>query len=373
MYYNFYNIRKIKTHICNNEKVYLYPEGKNTKDLIKFLKFANIKIAGVIDRNPQRYQDIEAYRVEDVVNNSQSAVFITSPKYETELVNELREKKYKGSIEIFYNKEKNLYKTSNYLIMKRMDLVLTTKCTLRCKRCANLMQYYEHPMHVNLDVVINSMEKLLSAIDEIQTVYVLGGEPFLYPQLEDVMLYLKRQEKIKNINIVTNGTICPSYEKNFWDNISGKNVTIYISNYGELSRKKQQLFDMCCKYLVNCEISENNVFYDTGNMIKRNRSIEELQKVFERCNTQCRSLYNGELHFCPRSSHGVDLKIIDRREEDYINVLNIDDKERLRVEIENFINRKNYIEACDFCDIRCPGYYENEYPVAEQISEIIRV
>lgn len=373
MYYYFYDINRIRKYILDNKKVYLYPEGRNTIEILKQLGHSDVKIAGVIDRKPRDYQDVKAYHVEHIINDEQSVVFITSPQYEAELISELKTKKYKGIIETFFDKNEDEVCFPNRLNMKRMDLVLTARCTLRCKRCANLMQYYEHPTNVELEVIIKSMEKLLNAVDGIKTVYVLGGEPFLYKQLNEVILYLKKQQKIRKINVVTNGTLCPNYDKRYWDEICGKNVTILISNYGKLSIKKEELIRKCMEHSINCEVSDNDVFYDTGNMIKRGRSLEELQKVFDDCNTQCRSLYNGELHFCPRSAHGTDLELIEKREEDYIDILHATDGSKLKEQIRKFVNRKSYVEACDFCDIRCPGYYEHEYPVAEQVSHVLKV
>ena len=36
-----------------------------------------------------------------------------------------------------------------------LDVVLTECCTLRCKSCSNLMQYYHHPENLDVDEVIS--------------------------------------------------------------------------------------------------------------------------------------------------------------------------------------------------------------------------
>lgn len=128
------------------------------------------------------------------------------------------------------------------VIIPRMDLVLTTRCSLKCESCANLMQYYEKPYDIPLDHIKKYMNRLSKISHEIKQVYVLGGEPFLYADLEEVIKYLNNIEKIKEIIVVTNGTIA-------WDNdkikqtFGGQKVVIRISDYGELSKHKEELIE----------------------------------------------------------------------------------------------------------------------------------
>lgn len=257
------------------------------------------------------------------------------------------------------------------LIIERMDLVLTTKCSLRCEKCANLMQYYEKPYDVKLGVIYKSVEKLMKSIDLLNQIYVLGGEPFMYPELGEVISFLIEIDKIKEIIVVTNATISPSDTK-LLGILRNKKVVIRISNYGELSKNIEQLVNVCKEYGVNYILEEKGFFYDTGNMKCRNRTDIELNKVFLDCSTQCRSLFRGELHYCPRSAHGTDLNLVPKEDGDYIDILSYEEEVPRKV-IEDFMNRKNHVKACDYCDIRTPGYYDRKIPLAKQAKSVLRV
>ena len=37
------------------------------------------------------------------------------------------------------------FERSSPLVIRSVDVVITEKCTLKCKDCANLMQYYQNP------------------------------------------------------------------------------------------------------------------------------------------------------------------------------------------------------------------------------------
>lgn len=258
------------------------------------------------------------------------------------------------------------------IIISRMDLVVTTRCTLRCESCANLMQYYEKPQDVPLNIIYESMERLSEAVDKIERVYVLGGEPFLYKELPRVIDYLVKLDNIGKIIVVTNGTIC-SDRKDMWSILRNEKVVIRISNYGKLSRCINSLEEKCLQENVNYIREDKGFFYDTGNMKKRNRTDDELNKVFKDCSTQCRSLFMGEFHFCPKSAHGTDLGLVMKRESDYVNLIKGDSKDILREKIKNLINREEYVMACDHCDIRTPGYYDRKIPLAKQSKTVVKV
>ena len=42
----------------------------------------------------------------------------------------------------------------NYLALKYLDLLITTRCSLRCAKCSNLMQHYENPAHIETDFLL---------------------------------------------------------------------------------------------------------------------------------------------------------------------------------------------------------------------------
>jgi organic radical activating enzyme len=365
---NYYNIKKVNDIInqVKDKKIFLCPAGKNSAEIIAKCKNKD-KIKGFIDNNGVEIDGYSTYSSSDMKKFNNSVVIITSEKFHKELYSELIENGFDGKIIECTNEfpivNKIEYEKENFIRINRMDLVLSSRCTLRCKKCANLMQYYEKQHDVDINIIYKSISNLIDSIDEIGTINVIGGEPLLYKKLSEVIRILKNKNKINFINIITNGTILPQND-DLWKEMSNPKIVLSISDYGKLSKNKIKLLEKCEQYGVNVEILETKVFYDTGNLECRNRTAEELHIVFKECATQCRSLFDGELHYCPRSAHGTDLKFIEKKNLDYVNVL---DKHDLRKKIYNLINKNDYIEACNYCDIRRPGYYEKEYPVAEQV------
>ena len=63
---------------------------------------------------------------------------------------------------------------------------------------------WEIKYHISLDIIIISLDRLMAVVDTIDMVGLLGGEPFLYSYLVNVVVYLCKQNKVTGIRIVTN-------------------------------------------------------------------------------------------------------------------------------------------------------------------------
>ena len=379
MRYDYYKLEGIEEKIYSYRhlKIFFYPAGDITKEILNNINLDGIDIQ-IIDRNKITVSGFEVHTIDILKTYKEAVIFITSSKFEQSIRNDIKAiKEFKGIIETAFLDKTELFediKEVDKICLTRMDLVVTTRCSLRCEKCANLMQYYEHPSDIELNIIIESMDRLTRSVDFIGTLYVLGGEPFLYKELDKVLCYLNQLRNIGEIKVVTNGTICPSSDNiSLWEELHRPNIRVSISDYGLLSKNKNKLYGECKKRHINIEIEENKRFYDTGNMKKRNRTEEQLQTVFMECGTLCRSLFNGEFHYCPRSSHGTDLGIIKKYNNEYVNLFENQTDLEIREEIRTLINRKEFIEACDYCDIRIPGYYERTFPPAVQTQKVLHV
>ena len=229
-----------------------------------------------------------------------------------------------------------------------MELVITTKCTLNCKNCANLMPMYKKPYNVDKDIIIKSIKKIAACVDEVYIFRILGGEPFCNPELKNYLREMP-ENKFREIVIVTNGTLVPK-DPELINIIREKNITVEISDYGKISYKKDELIEMLKKEKINYKInSAYRVWYDYGSLENKNKSKKSLKRQFSKCDIYCKSILNGALYYCPRHSHGIDLGKIKKNDDEYVDLLNNSDKEN-RKKIKELMLRNKYIEACNYCN-----------------------
>ena len=78
-----------------------------------------------------------------------------------------------------YKKTHEFYFDDNKNYMRSLDIMVTTKCSLKCKNCSNLMQYYKNPNNTSHDEILNALKVIDKAVDEISEYRIIGGEPMM--------------------------------------------------------------------------------------------------------------------------------------------------------------------------------------------------
>ena len=167
-----------------------------------------------------------------------------------------------------------------------------------------------------------------------------------------MLLFISKQNKIKHASIVTNGTLVIK-DKRIIELLKDEKFDVYISNYGKVSYKKDDLINQLESNSIKYRVSnEESLWRDYGNLERRNRNIKELRKQFLNCEMMCNSILEGKLHYCPRSTHGMSLKKIPVKKEDYVDLLddNINQKQLRKQLYKFFYKYVPYVEACNYCN-----------------------
>ena len=212
------------------------------------------------------------------------------------------------------------YLRNGKLNLKSVDIQVTEKCSLKCKDCCNLMQYYERPKDVETDVLIKSVDKLMTCIDNLDEFRVLGGDPFMNKELHKVIDKLVSYKKVEKIIIYTNGKIVPKAAN--LTCLKNKKVILDITNYGSISNKHEEIIKVC---------EENNILYsatvpkfwqDCGKILPfQNRTEPEKKRKFiDCCNSDILSLLKGKLYRCPFSANAENIKAIPVNKNDHIDL-----------------------------------------------------
>jgi len=243
---------------------------------------------------------------------------------------------------------KILKKMTGKLETAYMEFVITTKCTLKCKDCANLLQHYKNPYNICIEELKKHFDKLMDVFDYIHILSVIGGEPFMHPQISELIAYICQSNKIGAVRITTNGTLIPG--KKTLDALKNPKITVKLSNYGKYSSKLEALKNILSENNIKYHVMNLDYWFDYGGTEARNRGAHELQDIFSDCRTPlCQSYLNGEFHFCPRSSAGVDLGLVPKKESDYVNIGKLETKEA-RKQMKKFLSKTKFVQACDYCD-----------------------
>ena len=296
------------------------------------------------------------------------------------------EKIYKGSLPSikinryieFYDKMsmKEDYIRDAKLNLKSIDIQITEKCSLKCKDCSNLMQYYEKPQDSALDILFKSIDKFMSCIDALDEFRVLGGDPFMNKELYKIINKLVTYEKCKKVIVYTNAKIVPKGEN--LNCLKNKKVILDITNYGECSSSHLKIVELAKKENLAFTTNRCTTWMDCGKIMPfTNKNEKELKHMFKNCcNSDLISLLHGKLYGCPFSANAINLKAIPQNDSDEVNLINDAlSIAELREQIKKLCYEKKYLTACSYCNGRdysvanIPAAIQTKKPLQKEVTQ----
>ena len=249
-----------------------------------------------------------------------------------------------------------------------IDLMLTEKCSLKCKDCANLMQLYAKPIDQDFDILIKSIDKFLNTVDHCREIRLLGGEPLMYKKVDLVVEHILKFKNYDQLKINTNGTIIPHEKKIkvFQD----PRVFFDISNYGKISRNVDGLVKVLEEKNIAHNAARVTEWQDVGKIVKTNRTEQLNKEIFGNCCiNRGITLLHGKLYLCPFSANATNLKAIKYVDEEILNI-DMYSKEELIKKIHKLYFETEFLEACKSCNGR--DHNVKRVEAALQASEPIK-
>ena len=268
-------------------------------------------------------------------------------------------------------------------VLGKLSLIILTRCNLRCRLCCEYVpQNKPFP-----DMTVPEAKRILDAsflvADRIHTLHLTGGgEPFLHPQLPELVeAAMGYRERFDTLMLFTNGTILPSEHLKEALRAGGEKILVQVSRYGINPDREVEVIralESCgVRLKVETYYGEHQSFggwIDFGSWEAQGRAPEELEEAFHSCSVT-RVLQgnwrtrDGKVHWCSRSQRGMELGLIPDVPEDYVDLL--DQSLSVKEKREKFqaIAAKRYLTACDHCSGDAGTEdQQKRYPAAEQIQ-----
>ena len=240
------------------------------------------------------------------------------------------------------------FKHPDRIFIRSVDIVITERCSLRCRDCSNLMQYYQQPQNYDKESVIGDIDKLCSSCDEINEFRIIGGEPLMNPQWHEIVSFAIKKNVVHKVIIYTNGTIVADNEK--LQCIANSKLMWLITDYGNLSRNIENLCGNLNANGIAFVRTPAANWTDCSSIIYHDRTMDESQRLFNACCVKNSfTLMRGNLYRCPFSANADVLQAIPDNQQDRLNVRA---KDFNRVKLGSFLNRNQAIQACDYCSGR---------------------
>lgn len=272
-------------------------------------------------------------------------------------------------IDQFFSKNKFLKKifelwlisvySFNFLLNKKVsipqiDFLITTNCTLNCENCASLIPCYDYEKRHNLSFkqFKSDLDDLLSVVDKIYRLKLIGGEPFLVEDLNEMLEYVCKQKQVISVEITTNGTIIPDDKICETLKKYSRKALVVLSDYSENKDlnciKFDEIKNKLEKYDIYTVFSKYN-WFEIGNISWRNKTNNELIQSFEQCwQKDCLAFSEGVLYNCTRTAAIARLTDFQVPQSEFVNIRD-QDKSSLLNKLNQFF-AKEFFSTCAFCN-----------------------
>ena len=237
------------------------------------------------------------------------------------------------------------YLTNNKKFLHSVDIVISEKCSLNCKDCSNLMQYYKNAQNINYEMIVDDFEKLTQKMDHIFEVRLIGGEPFMNKDIYKIIDYFIDNKKITNLVVYTNATIPLKAE--LMKKFSTPKLVFSITDYGNLSKNTQKVIDILIEEKIPHRSMPPNNWTDSAVIKDQKRSEEGMIDIFKKCcGKNLFTIMYGKLYRCPFVSNAERLHAIPYNNNNGVSL------DASLEEIINYTSDIKYIPACNFCNGR---------------------
>lgn len=351
--------------------VYLFGAGLIGKS-VKYLLQNKLELLGFIDHDENKQGKVIAglpvLRTDEVTCNKHTAVLITvSPEMTGIIQNDLQKD---GIVAYDMHTFLPVYFLYgwNKLVLTSLSYLPATVCNLRCINCLNFAPYIKKQTFRDIEHLKKDMDLLFGKVDYVLLFHISGGEPFLYPQIEDFLTYVGKgyREQIGRLEITTNGTILPTDD--VCRALKKYSVEVVVDDYRDALPEYQDIFLSVCKKLETYDVSyriqkaESWIALNPTQQPK-NLSEEDMQIHFNSCGVPWQEYREGCFYLCNYSAYAAVAGLYQVRDDERFSIECHFNRKEL-MEFRLGYSEKGYVEFCRQCD----GYLNNPHHVmpAEQ-------
>lgn len=196
-----------------------------------------------------------------------------------------------------------MYKLNAYHILQKLkfEIHITDHCNLNCIGCNHFSPLADN-FYLELTDYERDCKRLYELTNgEIEEIVLLGGEPLLHPNLQNIFYITSQYFQTAKIILLTNGILLASQEDDFWESCHKYGIHILITKYPiyinyETIIEKANRFNVKCSYGINrnSEIKKMECIpINPNNQMSAESCFNQCYKA-----NNCITLRNGKLYTC---------------------------------------------------------------------------
>ena len=96
-------------------------------------------------------------------------------------------------------------------------------CNLNCKGCSHFCNLAEEKF-IDVESIRKDFVQLSKVYKNIKVIRLMGGEPLLHPEINEIMKSVRASFPYSQIKLATNGLLLPKMKEHFWKTCRDNNI-----------------------------------------------------------------------------------------------------------------------------------------------------
>lgn len=291
------------------KEVIIFGAGNLGKKLISELeKNEEVSVIGLADNSGK--SAINGYPIIDIENEKKFSgdiiIAITKLQSAVDVYNQLKANGYQ---KIFYYNPNiggipeaefgNLFLINcqkwGDCVLPQVEMHIADWCNLNCRGCTHFSPIFSRQMP-ELKVRLRDVLKLKELFSHVVVFYILGGEPFLNPQLGQYIQEIRNILPETRIVLVTNGILILRVDEKLLECIKANEVLVSISEYEPV----HAIIDQITERLDRFDIKYQLRVFDRKQKFNLPLSLNSNSIYAHKCISDgCINICDGEIARCP--------------------------------------------------------------------------
>jgi len=260
-----------------------------------------------IDNNKACKVDfVSVVPLECVPTEAQIVITVSSPFQIKQIYLQLKSAGYKN---IFWYMRKNRVKKNldflsaecqriedwGQTILPQAEMHVSDWCNLNCRGCTHFSPIFEKNFP-DIEDRIKDVQAMKEKFSHIIKFFMLGGEPFLNPEIGQYITRIREILPKTDLWIVSNGLLIPSLDEEILEAMRANYVAVSISEYEPTHRIINSIIKRLEKFCIDYNIRP----YDRKQKFNLPLSTSS-QSIHEHMciSNGCVNIYNGKIARCP--------------------------------------------------------------------------
>lgn len=252
--------------------------------------------------------------------------------------------------------QKNLMREEGFF-PQQLDLIVTDRCSLRCRDCCNHIPYVRNPANRDPVRLLRVLDGVLSCVDGVERLHILGGDGLMHPDIAWLTEQAAAREKIGKIVVFTNAVI--PLDEARWASLGGGKASFHVTDYGLPAQKTDDFARAAARMGIACRVRREECWFQFRIGGPAHPDAERNRRVFLTCMAnRCPSIYDERMYRCAPVHNAVGLGTVPDDPDNYIDLSDVamgKNADRTRETMRTFLFDKTGMSACAHCSGVIPG------------------